>query len=142
MSPENRNSLLLGNGSANTFPPKQTRATREERCFLWSALVAAQRYDKHISAAVSQQGEIEEVVFSVGAAPKLYNEDLTQYINEFEISTPQCPTRYCHEGDGDVPDIVVHKNVRLSDVIVSDILDSDHTPIVFHLLDHIRTRHL
>jgi hypothetical protein len=28
--------------------------------------------------------------------------------------------------------IVVHKNVRLSEVIVSDILDSDHLPVVFH----------
>jgi hypothetical protein len=28
-----------------------------------------------------------------------------------------------------IMDIVVHKNIRLSDVIVSDILDSDHLPI-------------
>jgi hypothetical protein len=33
----------------------------------------------------------------------------------------------------------VHKNVRLSEVIVSDILDSGHLPVVFHLLDHVRT---
>jgi hypothetical protein len=39
-------------------------------------------------------------------------------------------------------DIVVHKNVPLSEVTVSDILDSDHLPIVFHLLDHARTRNL
>jgi hypothetical protein len=38
--------------------------------------------------------------------------------------------------------IVVHKNVCLSEVIVSDILDSDHLPIIFHLLDHVRTRNL
>jgi hypothetical protein len=38
--------------------------------------------------------------------------------------------------------VVVYKNVRLSEVIVSDILDSDHSPIVFHLLDHVRTRNL
>jgi hypothetical protein len=31
-------------------------------------------------------------------------------------------------------DITVHKNVRLSEVIVADILDSDHLPIVFLLL--------
>jgi hypothetical protein len=36
----------------------------------------------------------------------------------------------------------VHKNYRLSEVIVSDILDSDHLPIIFHLLDYIRTRNL
>jgi hypothetical protein len=43
-------------------------------------------------------------------------------------------------GNGDVLDIVVHKNVRLSEIIVSDNLDSDHLPIVFHLLGHIRIR--
>jgi hypothetical protein len=37
-------------------------------------------------------------------------------------------------------DIVAHKNGRLSEVIVSDILDSDHLPVVLHLRDHIRTR--
>jgi hypothetical protein len=41
-----------------------------------------------------------------------------------------------------VLDIVVHKNVRLSEGIASDILDSDHLPVVFHLLDHVRTRNL
>jgi hypothetical protein len=37
-----------------------------------------------------------------------------------------------------VLDIVVHRNIRLSNVIVSDILDSDHFPILFHILDHIK----
>jgi hypothetical protein len=41
-----------------------------------------------------------------------------------------------------VLDIVVHKNVRLSQAIASDILDSDHLPIFFRLLDHVRTRNL
>jgi hypothetical protein len=52
------------------------------------------------------------------------------------------PTHYNYspKRNGDVLDIVVHKNVRLSEVIVSDILDLDYLPIVFHLLDHIRTR--
>jgi hypothetical protein len=59
-----------------------------------------------------------------------------QHTDEFEISAPQCPTHY----SGDVLDIVAHKNVRLSEVIVSDNLDSDHLPIVFHLLHHVRTR--
>jgi hypothetical protein len=31
--------------------------------------------------------------------------------------------------------LVVHQNVRLSEVIVTDILDSDHLPIVFTILD-------
>jgi hypothetical protein len=39
-------------------------------------------------------------------------------------------------------EIVVHKNVRLSEVIVSDILDSDHLPIIFHLLDLVKSRNL
>jgi hypothetical protein len=37
---------------------------------------------------------------------------------------------------------IVHKNGRQSEVIVSDILDSDHLPVLFHLLDHVRTRNL
>jgi hypothetical protein len=37
---------------------------------------------------------------------------------------------------------VVHKNIRLSDVIVSDILDSDHLPIIFHILDHVITKQI
>jgi hypothetical protein len=37
-------------------------------------------------------------------------------------------------------DIVLHNTVRLSEVTVSGILVSDHLPIVFHLLDHVRTR--
>jgi hypothetical protein len=41
-----------------------------------------------------------------------------------------------------VLDIVVHKNIRLSNVIISDILDSDHLPIIFHILDHVRTHNL
>jgi hypothetical protein len=61
-------------------------------------------------------------------------------INELEISAPQCLTHYSPAGNGDVLDIVVHQHVRMSEVIVSAILDLDHLPIVFHLLDHIRTR--
>jgi hypothetical protein len=45
-------------------------------------------------------------------------------------------------GNGDVLNTVVHKNVRLSEIIASDMLDSDHLPIIFHLLHHIRTRNL
>jgi hypothetical protein len=45
-------------------------------------------------------------------------------------------------GNGDVLDSVVHKNIRLTNVIVSDILDSDHLPIIFHILDHVRTHNL
>jgi hypothetical protein len=63
-------------------------------------------------------------------------------MNDFEISAPKCPTHYSHAGYGDVLDIVVHKNIRVSDVIVSDILNSDHIPIIFHILDHVKIRNL
>jgi hypothetical protein len=59
---------------------------------------------------------------------------------DFEISAPHCPTHYSPVGNGDVLDIVVHNNIRLSNVIVSDILDSDHLPITFHILDHVTTK--
>jgi hypothetical protein len=36
-------------------------------------------------------------------------------------------------------DIVMHKNVRLSHAIVSDIQDSDHLQIFSHLHNHVRT---
>jgi hypothetical protein len=41
-----------------------------------------------------------------------------------------------------VLDIVVHQNIRLSEVAVSDNLDSDHLPIFFCMLDHVRTTNL
>jgi hypothetical protein len=63
-------------------------------------------------------------------------------VYEFEISAPQCPTPYSPAGNGDVLDIVVHKNIRVSDDIVYDILDSDHLPIIFHILDHVIIRNL
>jgi hypothetical protein len=44
--------------------------------------------------------------------------------SDFEISAPKYPTHYSPMGNLDVLDIVVHKNIRLSDAIVSDILDS------------------
>jgi hypothetical protein len=63
-------------------------------------------------------------------------------VNDFEISAPQYPTRYSPSGNGNVLDIVEHQNIRISDVIVSDILDSDHLPIIFHILDHVKIRNL
>jgi hypothetical protein len=41
-----------------------------------------------------------------------------------------------------VLDIVVHQNIRVSDVTVCDILDSDHLPVIFHILDHVKIRNL
>jgi hypothetical protein len=42
------------------------------------ALVATQQCGKHISAAMNQHEPTEEAVFSVGAASRLYNEDVRQ----------------------------------------------------------------
>jgi hypothetical protein len=64
-------------------------------------------------------------------------------LNEFEISAPQCPTHYSPVGNGDVLDIAVQCNyIRVSGVIFSDILDSDHLSIVFYILDHVKIRNI
>jgi hypothetical protein len=34
--------------------------------------------------------------------------------SDFQISAPQCPTHYSSVGNGDVLDIVMHKNIRVS----------------------------
>jgi hypothetical protein len=63
------------------------------------------------------------------------------HVSKFENSSPQCPTYYSPAGNSDVLVIVVHKNV--SEVIVSDVLDSyQYIPIIFHLVDHVRTMNL
>jgi hypothetical protein len=41
-----------------------------------------------------------------------------------------------------VLDIVVHQNIRVSDVIASDILDSEQLLVIFHILDHVKIRNL
>jgi hypothetical protein len=64
------------------------------------------------------------------------------HINEFEISALHCVGHYSRAGDGDVLHMVMHKNIRLSEVIVSDILDSGHLLVVFHLLDYVKTTYL
>jgi hypothetical protein len=63
-------------------------------------------------------------------------------LSDFKISPPQCPTHYSPAGNGDVLDIVVRQNIRVSDVTVSDILDSDHLPKIFHMLDHVKIRNI
>jgi hypothetical protein len=60
--------------------------------------------------------------------------------NEFETSAPQCQTYYYPVGNGDVPGTVMHENVLLWDIIVSDILDSDHQPIIYHKRDYVTIR--
>jgi len=37
-------------------------------------------------------------------------------------------------------EMVVHQNVRLSDVTASDVLGSDHLPIFFHVLGHVSAK--
>jgi hypothetical protein len=60
--------------------------------------------------------------------------------NDFQISEPQGPTHCTPQGNGDVLDIVTHRKVCLSDVTVSDVMDSDHLPILFHILDYVSAR--
>jgi hypothetical protein len=50
------------------------------------ALIATQRCGINISAAVNQRATIEEDVFSVEIAPRLYNEDLRQLELRIEMS--------------------------------------------------------
>jgi hypothetical protein len=69
-------------------------------------------------------------VFSNPSGAKLLN---LLHINEYVISAQQCPTHYSPAGNDNVLDIVVQKNVRVSKIIVSDILDSDRLPNLFHL---------
>jgi hypothetical protein len=57
-----------------------------------------------------------------------------------EISAPQCSTYYTPDGIGDVVYIVVQQNVRLSEAIVTDILGSDHLPIMFSILHPVRRK--
>jgi hypothetical protein len=78
-------------------------------------------------------------IISNSSGAKLLN---LLHINEFEISALQCPTHYSPTGNGVMLDIVLHKTVRLLEVTVSHILDSDQLPIVFHLLDQMETMNL
>jgi hypothetical protein len=51
------------------------------------ALAAMERCGKHISVAVNQYVTVEEAVFSEGAAPSLYNEDLMQLEEKSRVGT-------------------------------------------------------
>jgi hypothetical protein len=63
-------------------------------------------------------------------------------VNQSKISAPKCPPHCSPAGNGDVLDIVVHQNIRLSRMIISDILDSDHLPVVFNRPIHVKTKNL
>jgi hypothetical protein len=63
-------------------------------------------------------------------------------VHEFEMSASRCRIHYFPARNGDVLDIVIHQNIRLSGVIVSGILDSDHVSALFCTLDHVQTNNL
>jgi hypothetical protein len=64
---------------------------------------------------------------------------LDLFVNcNFVILAPQHPTHFVPNGKGDVLYVVVHKGVRLSEVRVLDIMDSDHLLIMFYILNHIK----
>jgi hypothetical protein len=76
---------------------------------------------------------------------KISNKSGTRLLNlqdksNFQFSAPQYPTHYTPSGNGDVLDNVLYKNTRVSEVNVLEILDSDHLPILFYMLDHVSTR--
>jgi hypothetical protein len=50
--------------------------------------------------------------------------------SNFEISAPQCSVHYTYDRRGDAVDNVVHQHIWLSEVIIMDILDSDHLPVM------------
>jgi hypothetical protein len=62
-------------------------------------------------------------------------------LTEFEISAPKCPTHYSLAGDGDVLNIMIHQNIRVTDVL-SLIFWIHHLPIIFHILDHVKIMNL
>jgi hypothetical protein len=73
MTPERRNSSLLGNGSVNI--PVEAKVHNNRRAMfsvVRATWFAMQQCTKHICAAVHQHAKIEEVVFSVGEAPRGY----------------------------------------------------------------------
>jgi hypothetical protein len=88
MTPKSRNSSLLGNGSVDAFPRKRTRATIEERCFLWSALPSLLRSGA-VNTSLQQWINTQQYrkwCYLWGADPRLYNEDLTTRIRIDRVS--------------------------------------------------------
>jgi hypothetical protein len=60
--------------------------------------------------------------------------------DDFQISAPQCPTYYTTKVNGDTLDTVMQWNVRLSYVTLFEVTDSDHLPILIHILGHVSSR--
>jgi hypothetical protein len=78
-------------------------------------LVATQLFGKHIFAAVNQHATVEKAVFSVGAAPRLYNEDLTQLELELRES-PELAVGRIIEKENDCYESVARK--RLAESVI------------------------
>jgi hypothetical protein len=65
---------------------------------------------------------------------------LDLFVNcNFEISAPQYPIQFVPNGRGYFLDIVGHKDVRLSEVRVLHVMDSDHQPIIFYIFVHTKS---
>jgi hypothetical protein len=64
--------------------------------------------------------------------------------SNFQISTPQFSMHhamhYPHDGSCGVLGTVVYENISVLEVTLTDILDSDHLPITFSILDPLRTK--
>jgi hypothetical protein len=58
----------------------------------------------------------------------------------FKISSTQCPMHCTPDGRGYVLNSVVHQNVQWSEIIVTEVLDSDHLPVMVSIVDHVRAR--
>jgi len=69
--------------------------------------------------------------------PQVRNSLTLPIKNDFQISAPPSPTHYAPRGNGDILDIAIHHNVRLSGITMSDVLDSDHLPIFFNILNQV-----
>jgi hypothetical protein len=60
--------------------------------------------------------------------------------SDFKISAQQRSMCCTPDGGGDILDIAVHQNIQLSEVIVTNNLDSDQLPVMFIILDTARMR--
>jgi hypothetical protein len=87
MTPESRNCSFLGHGSVNIPAAANTRNNiRAVFSVAHAKSATTQRCSKHISAAVNQLATIEEALFYLGTAPRLYKEDLRQLERELRES--------------------------------------------------------
>jgi hypothetical protein len=89
---------------------------------------------------ITKIGGLLEAVFSPGSSGEKLIASFD--LSEFEISVAQYTTHYSPTRNGDVLDIVVHRSIGVSDIIVSDILESDGLPIIFNILNRVKIMNL